>query len=55
MDIRNDIIQNTALSLFPNLLRSLVLLLFTSIIVLIIGMFLMLFLYGPNGTIHFGY
>ncbi|WP_298504881.1 hypothetical protein [uncultured Maribacter sp.] len=55
MDVLNDIIQKTALSLFPIILRSLVLLLFTSIVAMILGMFLMLFLYGPNGTIHFGY
>ncbi|WP_291867396.1 hypothetical protein [Maribacter sp.] len=55
MDVRNDIIQKTALSLFPNVLKNLVLLLFASIVVLIIGMFLMLFLYGPNGSLHFGY
>jgi len=55
MDVLNDIFEKTALSLFPNLVRSIILTLFTLVLLLIIGMYTALIIYGIDSPIQFSY
>ncbi len=55
MDVFNEIIRNSALSLLSTLYKNLVLLLFSAIIVTLFAMLVILLRYGSQMTLQFGY
>ncbi|MFD0797645.1 hypothetical protein ACFQZJ_09245 [Maribacter chungangensis] len=55
MDVLNDIVRNSALSLLSNLYRNLVLLLFSSIVVGLFAMLVTLLHYGSQMSVQYGY
>ncbi len=55
MDVFNEIIRNSALSLLSTVYKNLVLLLFSTIIVTLVSMLVILLRYGSQMTIQFGY
>jgi hypothetical protein len=55
MDVINEILQKSALSEMTKWYRAATLLLFSSIVVLLSVMLVVLITYGPNVTIQFGY
>jgi hypothetical protein len=55
MDVFNEIIKNSGLSLLSTLHKNLVLLLFSVIIVTLFAMLIILLGYGSQMTIQFGY
>ncbi len=55
MDVYYTIVQNTSLKDMPKWFKAASLLLFTAIVSLILAMCTMLFMYGPDMVIRFGY
>lgn len=55
MDVINEIIQNSAIGPFSKLYKSMVLLLFSSIVTMLGAMLVVLLTYGSHMTIQFGY
>lgn len=55
MDVFNEIIKNSALSLLSNTYRNIVLLVFSIIMVTILSMLVILLRYGSQMTLQFGY
>ncbi|WP_175455332.1 hypothetical protein [Pricia antarctica] len=55
MDVYYTIVQNTSLKDMPKWFKATSLLLFTAIVSLILAMCTMLFMYGPNMVIRYGY
>ncbi len=55
MDVYYTIVQNTSLNGMPKWFKATSLLLFSAIVSLIVGMYLVLILQGPYMVIRFGY
>ncbi|MGB5434808.1 MAG: hypothetical protein WBM98_02875 [Maribacter sp.] len=55
MDVINEIIQNSAAGQLSKGYKSLVLLLFSTIVSILLTMLVILLVYGPYMTIRFGY
>lgn len=55
MDVLNEIIRNSALSLLSTLYKNLVLLLFSAIVASLFAMLIILLRYGSQMTMQFGY
>lgn len=55
MDVIKEIIQNSAIGPLSKLYKSMVLLLFSTIVTMLGAMLIVLLKYGPQMTIHFGY
>lgn len=55
MDVINEIIKKSAIGPLSNWFKSLVLLLFSSIVVTLLGMLVLLLIHGPQLHISFGY
>jgi len=55
MDVINEIIQNSAIGPLSKSYKSFVLLLFSSIVSVLITMFIVLLINGPYMSIQFGY
>ncbi|MGB5275188.1 MAG: hypothetical protein WBN39_14130 [Flavobacteriaceae bacterium] len=55
MDVINEILQKSALSEMTKWYKAATLLLFSSIVVMLSVMLVVLLIYGPNLTIQFGY
>ena len=55
MDVFNEILRNSALSLLSTVYKNLVLLLFSTIIATLVSMLVILLRYGSQMTIQFGY
>jgi len=55
MDVINEIIQNSAIGPLSNVYKSLVLLLFSTIVSVLFTMLVVLLKYGPYMTIQYGY
>ena len=55
MDVINEIIQNSALGTLSRTYKSLVLLLFSTIVSVLFTMLIVLLKYGPYMTIQYGY
>ncbi|WP_281543248.1 hypothetical protein [Maribacter aestuarii] len=55
MDVINEIIQNSAIGPLSKFYKSMVLLLFSTIVTMLSAMLVILLTHGSHMTIHFGY
>ncbi|WP_396637817.1 hypothetical protein [Maribacter sp. R77961] len=55
MDVINEIIQKSALGVLSNGYKSLVLILFSTIVTTLVVMLVLLLKYGPHINVQFGY
>ena len=55
MDVLNTVIQNSSLNGMPKWFKATALLLFSAIFTLLMTMLILLFIYGPEMNIRFGY
>ena len=55
MDVLNTVIQNSSLNGMPKWFKATAILLFSTIVTLLLTMTVLLFIYGPEMSIRFGY
>jgi len=55
MDVLNEILKNSALSLLSTVYKNLILLLFSAIVVTLLATLVILLRYGSQMTLQFGY
>jgi len=55
MDVLNEILKNSALSLLSTVYKNLILLLFSAIVVTLLAMLVIILRYGSQMTLQFGY